>query len=628
MERNIQKNGLVNLVISLAAGVAAFVVARYTNSLAGMVSVLFLGLGTLVAAVSWFQMRLEQTENLEKLEFDELARTHGDSALFESRDAEVFPAQRSREQFERFFVPIFTVILCLAEAGGAYFFWKWLSGSTISPNINQPMAGMFVFFLLALVLFLVGRFSATFARLENQRLLRPSASYLLLNAVLCAVVGAGIVGVQARFQRADLYVARALCGILALVAIETLVALVLEIYRPRVKGKVGRPLYDGRLVGLLGQPEGLITTAAQAIDYQFGFKVSETWFYRFFERAILWLVPLQVLLLILSTGMVVIEPGEQALLEHFGKPVESRPVLGPGPHFKWPWPIDRIYRFRTEQIQSFEVGTSPDQEKNNERAVLWTVAHTKQDEENFLVANREPAGAGGTNQVAGKRTPPVSVITGSIPVLYQITNVQHWAYNNEDAPSLLQDLGTREIVRFLAGADLTELMSAGRLEASRELAQRIQAASDARGLGARIIEVGLQDLHPPVKVAPDYEKVVAATQLAEAKILAARADEIKTNALSGAQATTIVDAAESDAVARTVGAAAKAGLFTNQIPAFEAAPSVYVRRAYLNAFARSSANARKYLMLTTNTHDVIVFDLQESIARDLLNMKVPSPNEK
>lgn len=628
MERNIQKNGLVNLVISLAAAVAAFVVARYTNSLAGLVSVLFLGLGTLVSAVSWFQMRMEHSEKLEKLEFDELARTHGDSALFESRDAEVFPAQRSREQFERFFVPIFTVILCLAEAGGAYFFWKWLSSSTTSPNLKQPVAGMFIFFLLALVLFLVGRFSSTFARLEHQRLLRPSASYLLLNAVLCALVGAGIVGVQARFSRADLYVARVLCGLLALIGIETLVALVLEIYRPRVKGKVGRPLYDGRLVGLLGQPEGLITTAAQAIDYQFGFKVSETWFYRFFERAILWLLPLQVLLLILSTGLVIVEPGEQALLEHFGKPVEGRTVLGPGPHFKWPWPIDRIYRYRTEQIQTFEVGSSPDQEKEEERAVLWTVAHTKQDEDNFLVANREPASAGATNQVAAKRTPPVSLITGSIPVLYQITNVQDWAYNNEDAPSLLQDLGTREIVRYLAGADLTELMSAGRLEASQALAQRIQAASDAHGLGARIIEVGLQDLHPPVKVALDYEKVVAATQLAEANILGARADEIKTNALSVSQATTLVDLAESDAVARRVGAVAKAGLFTNQIPAFEAAPSVYVRRSYLNTFARSTANARKYMMLTTNTHDVIIFDLQESIARDLMNLKVPSANQK
>jgi len=156
------------------------------------------------------------------------------------------------------------------------------------------------------------------------------------------------------------------------------------------------------------------------------------------------------------------------------------------------------------------------------------------------------------------------------------------------------------------------------------LAQRIQEASNAHHLGARIIEVALHDLHPPVKVAPDYEKVVGATQLKEAKILAARADEIKTNALAGAQATTLVDAAESDAVARQVGAMARAGLFTNQIPAFEAAPSVYVQRSYLNTFARATATARKYLLLTTNTHDVIVYDLQESIARDILNLKVPS----
>ena len=67
----------------------------------------FLGLGVLVAFASWFQMRLEENERLEKLEMDELARTKGDSALFEAKDAEVFPARRAREQFEKFFVPGF-----------------------------------------------------------------------------------------------------------------------------------------------------------------------------------------------------------------------------------------------------------------------------------------------------------------------------------------------------------------------------------------------------------------------------------------------------------------------------------------------------------------------------------------
>src|SRR6185436_18717375 len=104
MERSLQKNGLINLLVLLAVGVASFAVARYANSMGGYVSALFVGLGLLVAVVSWFQMRLEDSEVLEKLEFDELAKSHGSSALFEAKDAEVFPAQRSREQFERYFV--------------------------------------------------------------------------------------------------------------------------------------------------------------------------------------------------------------------------------------------------------------------------------------------------------------------------------------------------------------------------------------------------------------------------------------------------------------------------------------------------------------------------------------------
>ena len=626
MERSIQKNGLVNLLVLVAVGVAGLAAARYANSLAGQVSILFLGIGVLVAAVSWFQMRLEDRERLEKLEFDELAKTHGGSAMFEARDAEVFPAQRSREQFERFFVPAFTVILFGLQAGGGYFLWHWLAQSTTVADVKQPVTGLALFSLFALVLFLLGRFSATIARLERHRLLRPAASYLLFNAFLCLVVTLGLVGVWAGFPKTDFYVAHALCLLLGLVALETLIQLVLEIYRPRVKGKVERPLYESRLVGLLGQPEGLITTAAQALDYQFGFKVSETWFYRFFEQALGWLILLQVGALVLSTCVVFIDAGEQGLLEHFGKRVESRSPLGPGAHFKWPWPIDRVYRFRAEQIQTFHVGFAEEAGGERERYVLWNQGH--RNETNFLVANRLQVSQEVTNEVAGRRTPPVSLLTVSVPVQFQITNLVAWAYNNEDARGLLEDLGTREVVRYLVGADMGELMSYGREGAAETIKHRIQAAADQHSLGAQIVAVGLGDLHPPVKVAPDYEKVVGAIQTKEAKILEARADDIRTNALAGAQAVSIVNRASAERMAREVGALAQAALFTNQIPAFEAAPTVYPEWSYLQTFTRSIANARKYILLTTNTHDVLTFDLQESIAQSLLNLSVPAPKPK
>jgi regulator of protease activity HflC (stomatin/prohibitin superfamily) len=203
-----------------------------------------------------------------------------------------------------------------------------------------------------------------------------------------------------------------------------------------------------------------------------------------------------------------------------------------------------------------------------------------------------------------------------------------WVYNNEDAPALLEDLGTREVVRYLVGVDMNDIMSQGRDHAAQELSARIQAAANRYALGAEIISVGLGDLHPPVKVAPEYEKVVAAIQTKQAKILAAQADDIRTNALAGAQAVSILNKASADRTAREIGALAQAALFTNQIPAFKTAPSVYAERAYLQTFARATANARKYVLLTTNTHDVLTFDLQESIAQSLLNLSVPTPKTK
>ncbi|MBC8094604.1 MAG: protease modulator HflK, partial [Akkermansiaceae bacterium] len=467
---------------------------------------------------------------------------------------------------------------------------------------------------------LLGKFSATIARLENHRLLRPSAGWVLLSAYLCFLVIIGIIGVQADgsrqsgFFKADLYVARALAGLLALVAFETLINLILELYRPRLKGKIARPLYESRVVGLLGQPEGVFTTAAKTLDYQFGFKVSETWFYRFFEKALAWLLLLQIGVLLASTSVAFIEPGEQGLLERFGRPVESRQLLNPGAHLKWPWPVDRVYRFRTEQIQRFNVGYTPDESFERNSAQLWTMAHPN--EENFLVANREQTLA--TNTIAGRRPPPVSLLTVSIPVQFQITNLLHWAYNNQEPTNLLQNIATREAVRYFVSADLNDVMSKDRLDAAETLRSRIQSAADQHQLGAKILFVGLQDIHPPVKVAQDYEKVIGAAHQKQAKILAAQAGAIATNALASSEATNLVNRASAERVNREISAYAQAALFTNQIPAFEAAPSVYKHRAYLQAFGRSTAKARKYILLTTNTENVFVMDLQDQIGADML----------
>src|SRR5215469_10095251 len=138
MERSTRKNALINLLVLLVVSVAGFAVARTTNSLAGEISIIFLGIGTLVAAVSWFQMRPEENERLEKLEFDELTRSKGATTLFETKDTEGFPAQRCREQFERFFVPVFTAVILIIAAAGAYLFWRFLPKEEFVLGLQQP----------------------------------------------------------------------------------------------------------------------------------------------------------------------------------------------------------------------------------------------------------------------------------------------------------------------------------------------------------------------------------------------------------------------------------------------------------------------------------------------------------
>lgn len=619
MERNAQKNAMVNLLALVVMGAAGFALASYSKTISGAVSVFFMGLGALVCALGWFQMRLAERERLEKLEFDELTKSAASSALFTRGETEVFPAQRSREQFEKYFVPGFTALLFLLQIGLGIVFLRSLR-VMIPAAIQEPLVCLGLFGMFFLLLFLVGRFSTSLSRLENLQLLRPGASCVLLSSYLCLLVLVGVGLTWMGFPRADIYFARGMAVLLLLIGVETLINFLLELYRPRVKGKVGRPMYESRLISLLGQPEGLVTTATQTLDYQFGFKVSETWFYRLLVRWLPWLILGQVAVLILSTTMVFIEPGEQAILERNGRFVA---VLQPGGHFKLPWPIDQAYRYPTEQIQTIDVGFAPGTDPLAGNTVLWTVPHTK--EENFLVANRvsnpQPTNASGNGP-----TVPVSLLTVSIPVQFQITNLEAWVYDNQQPATLLEQIAYREVVRYLVSADINEIMSRQRADAGEALHQRIQAEADRHNLGVSVVFVGLQDIHPPGKVAPDYEKYVSINHTTNATIRNALAVATLTRTVAEIQARRIVAAANSERQRVETNAVAQAQLFTNQLPAYLASPSVYGQRAYLDAVAGIVANTRTYLLLGTNTHNIAILNLEDKIRPDLLDqISLPSP---
>jgi regulator of protease activity HflC (stomatin/prohibitin superfamily) len=213
-------------------------------------------------------------------------------------------------------------------------------------------------------------------------------------------------------------------------------------------------------------------------------------------------------------------------------------------------------------------------------------------------------------------------------VQYQITNLNSWAYHYENPATLLEEIGTREVVRYLVGVDLHELMSSGRFKAGADLRERIQASANERELGAQIIFVGLQDAHPPVKVAAAYEAVIGAEQKRLTNLLHAQAFAVRTNALASAEAVKRTREAEADRKRLESGALARAGSFTDQLPAYHASPTVYTLRAYLQALARGGRATSKIILAGTNAHEVIQFNLEEKLRPDLLDIPLPASKTK
>ena len=641
-QQNSKKLGFINGLVLLVVTIAALFLALKAGSTVGLAGVVLLSIGTLISFFGFIQSHLIDRERIEALEMQELDRTQGNESLFAGAAEDAYPARNARRQFEKWVVPAFSVLVLIGQALGLWWIYGELKDWTGGPTPDGAVLSIMFFGLFMVVLFMMGKYSAGLARMDGQELLRPGANYMLLGSVISAAAVLAQAASFFGYSAWDKGITWVVFAVIAVSALENLVTLVLEIYRPRLDDKKARLLYDSRLIGLLGQPGGLVSTATQALDYQFGFKVSETWFYKYLEQKLALIIAIQVAVLFLSSSFVVIQQNEEAFLERFGKRNDH---LLPGFSFKLPWPIDKVYRYKTKKIQNFVLGVLDKDEaaKPNSgdpedvQVLLWTSQHnhgsSKDPEQNYnmIVASSDIL----LNTVASDSV-PVNLLTVSIPVQYRINNLTNWVYNTDNAGSMLQKLSMRAVTRYLIGVDINELMGPGRTKAQEELKKAIQQQADIRQLGAEIVFVGLQDIHPPVGqteqskasggVAESYEKVnVAQLHSGTNRLGALQYKAGKVPQARGA-ASELLAKARSESTNKVAKARAEAGRFDQQMSAFNAAPSVYKTRSKLDAFQRATKGVRKYILSDPANRDVINLELQDKLRSDLLDVTVDPEN--
>ncbi len=617
MDKSSEKTLSLATVLAVVWLIADVFLGRQTH-LATLTALLpYLTVATVMTAFVWFRARLARRAAEEKREVDLARRERADSSLFSSEDEKFdpFTLGRSHEQFERWVVPAFTALLAL---GAGYWGWRLfdqfrLPGETpVRPLVAASVLGGQTF-----LIFLLSRYILGLARHTASRLLRGPGVVLGL-ACLASLVGAAAgVAAEAGYPAVDRAAAQVLAALLGVLAVEMALNFIWELYRPRRGGELNRA-YESRLGGLLTDPGTWVKNVGGALDYQFGFKVSDTWLYRFLEGALLPLIIFQLLALYLLSCLVFLGPDEEGILEQFGKPVPNAWHLDSGFHLKWPWPFETVRRFPVKRVQTLDLGFRDDR-ATNKGVILWTVPHYQQ-EDQFLAANPEAAAAEETGAAV-----PVNLVSFNVPIQYEITNVYDYAYQCTDPKRILEQIGYRSLTLEAATHGLFYAIGEGRLKMAQSLQQSIQNEADRLHLGIRIVFVGLQGVHPPVSVADAFESVIGATEESEASVLNARADAIKVIPIAMADAEKTRLTADAYAVRRAEIASAEADRYLKRREAYQKSPAVFCSRAYLEAVRDSLQGARKYIVAAPPGKQIVILDMAEKLSPDLFDFSPKTP---
>ncbi len=589
----------------LAAGVAGlwlgadFALARITQLRVLPALLPYSALTLVIAGVVYLRERFSRRTEENKRDAALAATERVSGSIFDEQTGdEPFSIAQTRQQFERFVVPAIAPLLAAGLAT-----WVW----SLYRQLQQPVAAPEQRLLAAA--FLAGQAFTTF--LFSRYLLgikmRGPGIALGVMCIAALLAGAATLAGEMGYPPADRFAALTLVTFTGILAIENFINFLAELYRPRRRGGEFCQSYESRLGGLLTEPGAWARNIAGALDYQFGFKVSDTWLFHFLETALLPLVIFQLVVLYLLSCLVFLAPDEAGILEHFGKPVAQ---LTSGAHLKLPWPFETVRRFPVNRVLSFRIGQG--QAGQVEPSVIvWSIPHV-QDEEQFLVA--APRSGTDTNTV------PVNLVAFNIPVEYQITNIFSFAYNHADAAQLVEQIAYRSLTQEAAARDLFDLMGDGQTRIANSLRQRIQTETDHRQLGVEIKFVGLQGVHPPTQVAEAFESVIGALEQKEANILAAHAAAGRTVTLAAANSTKATLDATGYRAQRTEISTAEAQRFLILAQTASKSPRVFRTNLYLGVLADALAETRKYIVPASAVNEVIQINFEEKLRPELFDL--------
>lgn len=624
-----ENTALVGIFLHLVCSVTLLIASFSTDGLTYAFLSIQCGVGLFFFLASFLHLRFKRlaiTEQLDREDLERKRKAQGLGSLFAADDLP--PAKRNLQHFTRFFSPTLSLIfaLCLLIPA-AYIARLMITQATPLGEIffgSMPRSVGFFFgvlpLLTAFVLFIIGAYGSGLCRVSQWRPVRAGSGYALTTAAFMALSGICLL----LSSKIGFYPERVITVLLvmwmSLQAIEIIANVILDHYRPRLPDTEQRPAYDSRLSGILAEPQGIFETFSHTLDYQFGFKVSDTWFFRFIEKAFAPLLIVVILSFYLLSSFVLVRPGQAAVIERFGAPrnfyrgaekdwaefAKKHPPLHEGLHLKWPWPIETAKVIDRSRLSLITLGFGSENEQEarqkadelRQKMAEWDKQHVK-DETLYLMPL--------PNKMHKNSNAKANYvfISGAFMVEYAINNdadVYRFAYGFKDPQKMMRAIAENEITKFLAGADFWQVMANQTDIMRKKLLENIQKSVRDNKLGVDVVNIGISNFHPPAgDVGKAFLEVIASRQSKQLEIYKGEVEATKIVGLAPSEAGKLLTEAQAYKFQREQVSAAEAVWFKDQLAAFMAAPTIYPVMKQMQVLEKALVNPRKIILPQSTT---------------------------
>ena len=312
-----------------------------------------------------------------------------------------------------------------------------------------------------------------------------------------------------------------------------------------------------------------------------------------------------LLAVFLFSGFFTVGPQEKAIILRLGRPVGEgdKALLGAGPHWAWPYPIDEVVKVPITEIQKV---TS---------TVGW-YATTPQQE---LAGTELPAGPSLNPAFDGYAiTADGNIVHTRATLSYRIEDPIRYVFDFVIASNAVQNAVNNALLRTAAQFKVDDILTRDVIAFQDAVRKRVIQLIETQKLGI-IVEQCSVESKAPRQLKQAFDAVITAGQNRSKILNEARSYENQTLSRAGAEASAAVNIAESDRTLLVEAVAADAARFKGVLSKYEGNPDLFMQQHLVQTMGRVLTNVSEKIYLPDRA------DGKSRQLRLLLNREPPKP---